>query len=118
MSIWICSKSTTSTGDPMGWVRAASVKDVNDGEILSVDLEGKEMMLIKKNNEVHALDRICTHELADLSLGFLGENYVTCPLHLSQFELKTGKALNPPAERPLKSYKVKIEENAIYVLLE
>ncbi|MGH9910703.1 MAG: Rieske (2Fe-2S) protein, partial [Nitrososphaerales archaeon] len=55
----------------MGWVRAANVKDVNDGEILSVDLEGKEMMLIKKNNEVHALDRICTHELADLSLGFL-----------------------------------------------
>lgn len=102
----------------MGWVRAAGVHDISDGEILSVDLEGRELMLIKKDGKVYALDRICTHERADLSTGFLGENYVTCPLHLSQFELETGKALNPPAEKPLISYKVKIEEKAIYVLLE
>jgi len=102
----------------MGWVKAASVKDIRDGEILSVDLEGREMMLIKQNDKIRALDRICTHERADLSMGFLGENSVTCPLHLSRFEIETGKALNPPAEQPLKSYNVKIEENAIYVLLE
>ena len=102
----------------MGWVKAANAKDISEGEILSVDLEGREMMLIKQNNKISALDRVCTHERADLSLGFLGENSVTCPLHLSQFEIKTGKALNPPAEQPLKSYNVKIEENAIYVLLE
>ncbi|MEE8133042.1 MAG: Rieske 2Fe-2S domain-containing protein, partial [Nitrososphaerales archaeon] len=82
------------------------------------DLEGRELMLIKKDGNISALDRICTHERADLSMGFLGENYITCPLHLSQFEVETGKALNPPAENQLKSYKVKIEENGIYVLLE
>ncbi|MEM3084536.1 MAG: non-heme iron oxygenase ferredoxin subunit [Nitrososphaerales archaeon] len=102
----------------MVWIKAADVKDIGEGEILSVDLRGKELMLIKKNNTIHALDRICTHERADLSLGFLGENHVTCPLHLSKFDLESGKALNPPAEEPLISYKVKIEENAIYVLLE
>jgi nitrite reductase/ring-hydroxylating ferredoxin subunit len=102
----------------MGWVKAANAKDISEGEILSVDIEGMGIMLIKKDGKVHALDRICTHERADLSMGFLGENYVTCPLHLSQFDLESGKALNPPAEEPLKSYKVKIEENAIYILLE
>ena len=111
-------RSTTSIGDPMGWIKAANLKDVQDGEILSIDLEGREMMLINKNNKIHALDRICTHERADLSTAFLGENSVTCPLHLSQFDLETGKALNPPAEKPLKSYNVKIEENIIYILLE
>lgn len=102
----------------MEWIKVANVKDLNEGEILSVDLKGKEMMLVKKDDKIFALDRICTHERADLSMGFVGENYVTCPLHLSQFELKSGKALNPPAENPLKSYKVKIEENVICVLLE
>jgi len=102
----------------MGWVKAANTKDISNEEIVSVDLEGRELMLIKKDGNISALDRICTHERADLSMGFLGENYITCPLHLSQFEVETGKALNPPAENPLKSYKVKIEENGIYVLLE
>ena len=102
----------------MEWVKAADVGDVVEGEILSVDLKEREMMLIKKNGIVYALDRICTHERADLTMGFLGEDYLTCPLHLSQFEFQTGKPLNPPAEEPLISYKVKIEENVIYVLLE
>ncbi len=102
----------------MGWVKAANTKDISNEEIVSVDLEGRELMLIKKDGNISALDRIFTHERADLSMGFLGENYITCPLHLSQFEVETGKALNPPAENQLKSYKVKIEENGIYVLLE
>jgi nitrite reductase/ring-hydroxylating ferredoxin subunit len=102
----------------MGWVKAADAKDLSEDEMLSVDLEGKEMMLVKKNGKIYALDRICTHERADLSTGFLGENRVTCPLHLSQFELETGKALNPPATTPLITYKVKIEENGVYILLE
>ena len=102
----------------MGWVKAANTKDISNEEIVSMDLEGRELMLIKKDGNISALDRICTHERADLSMGFLGENYITCPLHLSQFEVETGKALNPPAENQLKSYKVKIEENGIYVLLE
>lgn len=102
----------------MGWVKACDLKSIGDGELLGVDIDSKEIMLVNKNGKIYALDRICTHERADLSLGFLGDNYVICPLHLSQFEFETGKNLNPPAERPLKSYKVKIEDNAIYVMVE
>lgn len=102
----------------MGWIKACDLKSVGNGELLPLDIAGKEIMVVNKNGKIYALDRICTHERADLSLGFLGENYVTCSLHLSQFDLETGKALNPPAEKPLKTYKVKIEENAVYVMLE
>ncbi len=102
----------------MGWTKACDLKNVGDGELLGIDLAGNEIMVVNKNGKIYALNRICTHERADLSLGFLGENYVTCPLHLSQFELETGKNLNPPADKPLKTYKVKIEENAVYVMLE
>ncbi len=102
----------------MVWVKACDLKSLGNGELLGVDIDSKEIMLANKNGRIYALDRICTHERADLSLGFLGDNYVTCPLHLSQFELETGKNLNPPAELPLKTYKVKIEDKAVYVMVE
>ncbi|HJS81221.1 MAG TPA: nitrite reductase (NAD(P)H) small subunit [Nitrososphaera sp.] len=54
-----------------------------------------------------------------MSAGILNEdeNTVTCPLHLSAFKLDTGIPQNLPAEDPLKIYKVKIQENAIYIKL-
>jgi 3-phenylpropionate/trans-cinnamate dioxygenase ferredoxin subunit len=46
------------------------------------------------------------------------EKAVTCPLHLSVFNLETGMPQNLPAEEPLKAYKVKIQDNAIYIKLD
>jgi nitrite reductase/ring-hydroxylating ferredoxin subunit len=61
-----------------------------------------------------------THEYADLSTGFLNEQEktVTCPLHLSVFKLDYGIPQNPPAEPPLKTYAVKIEDNGVYIFIE
>ena len=42
---------------------------------------------------------------------------LTFPLHLSVFKLENGMPQNPPAELSLKTYKVKIENNGVYVLI-
>jgi 3-phenylpropionate/trans-cinnamate dioxygenase ferredoxin subunit len=47
----------------------------------------------------------------------LGER-VTCPLHLSQFDLTTGEAVNPPATENLRKYNVKIDEDDVLVELD
>ena len=57
----------------------------------------------------------CTHEETDLGMGFVMEDRVVCPLHLSQFELKTGKVVNPPATVSLRLFNVKIEGDTIFV---
>ena len=64
---------------------------------------------------IYAHDGTCTHEEADLSNGFVLGDRVVCPLHLSQFDLKTGEAVTPPATESLKTYKVKIENSEILV---
>jgi nitrite reductase/ring-hydroxylating ferredoxin subunit len=46
------------------------------------------------------------------------EKTVTCPLHLSAFKLDTGIPQNLPAEVPIKTYKVKIQDNSIYIKLD
>ncbi len=72
-------------------------------------------MVANVDGKIYAHDGTCTHEEADLSLGFVLGERIVCPLHLSQFDLVTGEAVTPPAVSPLKNYAVKIEGTAIYV---
>ncbi|MEM0365439.1 MAG: non-heme iron oxygenase ferredoxin subunit [Candidatus Nitrosocaldus sp.] len=99
----------------MRWVRACSKNEIKEGDVISIDVDERQLMLIMQNGIIYALDRICTHMDADLSMGFLAEGQITCPLHLSSFRLEDGVALNPPAERPLRRYNIKIDGDDIYV---
>jgi nitrite reductase/ring-hydroxylating ferredoxin subunit len=102
------------------WIKVCESKALKDGDLFDFDHGEKKILLAKARGKVFATDRICTHAYADLSTGILNEdeNTVTCPLHLSAFKLDTGAPQNLPAENPLKTYKVKIQENAIYIKLE
>jgi 3-phenylpropionate/trans-cinnamate dioxygenase ferredoxin subunit len=86
--------------------------------MIDFDYKEKKILLANFNGKVYATDRICTHAYADLTTGILTEDGITCPLHLSTFDLATGVPQNLPAEIPLKIYNVKIEQNEIYVEVE
>ncbi|HSB50758.1 MAG TPA: non-heme iron oxygenase ferredoxin subunit [Nitrosopumilaceae archaeon] len=97
------------------WVKVCNKDQVSDGELFGFDHQEKKILLANLKGKVFATDSICTHAEADLSTGFLTEEGVRCPLHLSVFNLETGQPQNPPAEKSLKTYNVKIQENEIYV---
>jgi 3-phenylpropionate/trans-cinnamate dioxygenase ferredoxin subunit len=97
------------------WVKACSIQKLGKGELFGFDHNDKKILLANLNGKIYATDRICTHAEADLSNGILSEEGITCPLHLSVFNLETGMPQNPPAEKPLRTYNVKIEQNEIYI---
>ncbi len=97
------------------YVRVCDVSDVPPGTIYSVDVGETKLMLVNVDGTLYAINRICTHETADLSLGFLVGSVVTCPLHLSRFDVRTGEVQNPPATVPLPVYKLKVEGESVYV---
>ncbi|MEP0824535.1 MAG: Rieske 2Fe-2S domain-containing protein [Nitrososphaera sp.] len=101
------------------WVKVCDDKALKDGDLLDFDYGDKKILLVRAGGKVFATDRICTHAYADLSTGILNEEEktVTCPLHLSAFKLDSGVPQNLPAEEPLGTYKVKIQDNAIYIQL-
>ncbi len=101
------------------WVKVCDDKALKDGDLLDFDHGDKKILLVRMGGKVFATDRICTHAYADLSTGILNEEEktVTCPLHLSAFKMDSGVPQNLPAEEPLKTYKVKIQDNAIYIQL-
>lgn len=101
------------------WVKVCDEKALKNGDLLDFDYGDKKILLARAGGKVFATDRICTHAYADLSTGMMNEEEKTvmCPLHLSVFKLETGEPQNLPAEEPLKTYKVKIQDDAIYIQL-
>lgn len=97
------------------WIKACNVDQVTDGQLYGFTHDDKKILLANLKGKIFATDLICTHAEADLSTGFLTEEGVRCPLHLSVFNLENGQPQNPPAEESLKTYNVKIDVNEIYV---
>lgn len=98
----------------MAWIRACGPGEVGDGAMLGVEHAGKRILLARFAGVLRAMDGTCTHADADLSCGFLSEEGVRCPLHLSVFG-PDGVPLNPPAEKPLAVMPVREDAGGVYV---
>ena len=104
--------------EPAGYVRVASADEIEEGEIVSFEVDEDERILTKVKGRVCALGGICTHEEAELADGEVEDETLWCPLHSSGFNVFTGEATNLPAVLPLPVYDVKIEDGDVYVAVE
>jgi 3-phenylpropionate/trans-cinnamate dioxygenase ferredoxin subunit len=75
-----------------------------------------ERILVANTGEtLYAVSDTCTHEDASLSNGALKGDTVACPLHGSRFCLRTGAALDEPAEIPLTVYTVEADRDGVWI---
>jgi nitrite reductase/ring-hydroxylating ferredoxin subunit len=103
----------------MTWINVCKMDALNNDRLVAFDYNDRKILVTIIHDKIYATDRICTHEYADLSIGFLNEEdkTITCPLHFSRFELETGISQNPPAKIPLKTYESKIEDDFVYIFI-
>ena len=73
------------------------------------------ILLANVDGRYYATDDTCTHEDASLSAGSLRGALVKCPLHGSRFDVRTGRAMEEPAEEDLKTYAVRLEGDSILI---
>ena len=104
-----------------------AVEDVPEGTLkMAFTDDHEQVVVVHSNGEIRAFQGICTHEYFELDKGFLTgggsrgpdgreTGTLTCALHLSRFDLGTGEALDPPAEVPIASYPVVIEEGRVWI---
>jgi 3-phenylpropionate/trans-cinnamate dioxygenase ferredoxin subunit len=104
-----------------------AVDEVPEGTMKMAFADGTDQVIVvHSGGEIRAFQGICTHEYFELDKGFLtgggsrGANgqvagTLTCALHLSRFDLADGEALDPPAELPLATYPVVIEDGRILI---
>ncbi|ABM37790.1 MULTISPECIES: naphthalene 1,2-dioxygenase/salicylate 5-hydroxylase systems ferredoxin NagAb [Burkholderiales] len=100
------------------WTDAAALADVPEGDVMAVQVAGKEIALYEVDGEVFATDNICTHGAARMSDGFLEGREIECPLHQGRFDVCSGKAMCAPLTENIRTYPVKIENLRVMLKLD
>jgi len=100
------------------WFLVSEVDGTEVEDIIRFDYNDNTYCIYRLEDGFYATDGICTHESVHLEEGLVMEgNKIECPMHQGIFNIKTGKAVSPPACDDLKTYPVKVEENKIYIQL-
>lgn len=97
------------------YLAVAQADAVEEGEILGVEVAGKQVVIGRVKGEICAIGGICSHQFARLAEGELDGETVLCPLHNSGFNIRTGEPVRLPAEAPVPTYDVKIENGQVLV---
>ena len=96
-------------------VSVGPVAAIPPGAMMPVRAGRRAIIVLNVDGELHALDGICSHAYSELASGFFAGDLVTCALHLSQFDVRTGEPISPPATDPLRKYPVAVEGGIVYV---
>lgn len=102
---------------------AVKVADLNDIEqeealVFESDVTGySEPIAVFRTDEdeVYALNDICTHETASLADGWIEGREVECPMHSAKFCLQTGKVLCMPATEDAPTHKVELRDEEVWL---
>lgn len=98
------------------YVTAISTKEIPVGVVKAVDVRGARIAVANVAGTYYAFDDACTHEECSLSEeGELAGTTLTCTCHGSEFDVRTGNVLAPPATVPVKVYRTRVEGDVLQI---
>ena len=97
--------------------RLFPLAELRPGTMRRCEVEGRAILVCRIGGEIHALDDTCTHDDVSLSLGALEGCRLRCPLHGSEFDVRTGRALSEPAEIDLARHAARVADGEVVVSL-
>src|SRR6476619_1396811 len=99
------------------WHNVGAAEEQNVGFLRRVEVEGAAVCLGRTARGWVAFQDTCTHEECSLADGELEGAVIVCPCHASEFDLRTGDVLCPPALEPLPIYEARVEAGELQVRL-
>lgn len=114
----------------MAWIKAFDESELPDGERRVVKAAGKNVLVMRHQGQLYAVNHSCPHMGLSLKGGRLTEDgAIVCPFHRSAFDLATGdvKAWSPwpplagralglvTREKALAVYPVKVDANTVWI---
>jgi nitrite reductase/ring-hydroxylating ferredoxin subunit len=107
--------------DPMtgetNWHDVAAADRVRRVAMLEVEAAGRALLLLAVADLIHAVDAVCPHHQAWLSMGQLDGDCIDCPRHQGRFHIPTGAQLRGPACPALGVYPVREAAGRVLVAL-
>jgi toluene monooxygenase system ferredoxin subunit len=96
-------------------VEVAGADELWEGDVLGVDVEGAPVLLVSlAGGELRAYQGGCPHQEQPLSDGDVDGEVLTCSGHLWEFDLRTGRGVNPAGCR-LAAYEVRRDDDRLLV---
>ena len=92
----------------------APLESVVEHGSLRLETEGCAVLVTLVDGELNAVDDACRHKGTALSGGLLRDGVVTCPAHLWQYDVRTGRRHDTEGE-PLATYPVDIVGDTVEV---
>lgn len=100
------------------YIDVAAVTDILPGNTLKITTATGDILLANVAGQLYAVDDTCTHEDSSLSLGCLKGELISCTLHGSRFNVRTGRPMEEPATETLNRYPVRIRNHRIEICLD
>ena len=91
------------------------LSELTAGKPIKIEKDGRAICVARVGDEVFAVDDTCSHSDASLSEGDVTDFKIECWLHGTEFDLRTGEALTPPAVAPIKTYSVSVDGDSVTV---
>jgi 3-phenylpropionate/trans-cinnamate dioxygenase ferredoxin subunit len=106
----------------LNFTKVAKTSDIPAGKMKAVKIGDKDILVANVGGVFYAIADRCSHEGGRLSAGTLEGGVVTCPLHGSKFDVRTGKSVSGSKFMffrskvgDLPSYEVKVEGDDVMV---
>jgi toluene monooxygenase system ferredoxin subunit len=100
-----------------GWRAAIEFNEIWEGELVTLQVDGTDVLFVNIDGEVHAYRDKCPHAGTPLNQGLLEGSVLTCLTHLWQFDVANGGIGVNPKNCRLVSYPVKVEDGKVLVLI-
>ncbi len=99
----------------MTWIAVAREGELTPARMKRVSHAGKRLLLVNAEGQYYCVDEMCSHEDYSLWFGCVKGRTIKCSLHGSYFDLASGQPLNEPADCPLRTYPVKLEDGSVWI---
>lgn len=99
----------------MAFKRVCSLRELAPGEMEEFEVDGQEVLVVHtEGGEIRAIPASCPHQAEPLVEGDLEGNLLTCAAHFWQFDVVTGRGVDPD-DVELVQFPVKTEGGEVYV---
>jgi 3-phenylpropionate/trans-cinnamate dioxygenase ferredoxin subunit len=101
----------------VSWHHIALPSPLVSGEKATANLEGKEILVCRVEDDYYALASRCTHSAWPLVSEPIEGMEIVCTLHGARFDLRDGCPTAGPANKPLATFPIELRDGELYVSL-
>ena len=99
-------------------VRVCAQADIAPETVKAFEVGDSRLAVYNIDGKFYVTDDECTHAAASLADGMLEGDVIECCVHFGAFDVQTGAVKAPPCAVALRTYKVVLQGDDIYVDLD